>query len=95
MMFLDVNLRFSRLRLVSLHLFRNGSIVLGIRTVSVELEIMRHARRDINSQTEKPKTLMKKTIKDGRDQSEALLKQRNTLRQDTGKTFDYIDQLFA
>ena len=43
MMFLDVNLRFSRLRLVSLHLFRNGSIVLvflpniistGLRPVS-------------------------------------------------------------
>jgi hypothetical protein len=45
---------------------------------------MRNARRDINSQTEKPKTLMKKTIKDGRDQFEALLEQRNTPRQDTG-----------
>ena len=30
------------------------------------------------------KTLMKKTVKDGRDQFEALLEQRNTTRQDTG-----------
>jgi hypothetical protein len=30
------------------------------------------------------KPLMKKTIKDGRDQFEALLEQRNTPRQDTG-----------
>jgi transposase InsO family protein len=30
------------------------------------------------------KTLMKKTVKDGRDRFEALLEQRNTPRQDTG-----------
>ena len=30
------------------------------------------------------KTLMKKTVKDGRNQFEALLEQRNTPRQDTG-----------
>jgi transposase InsO family protein len=34
------------------------------------------------------KTLMKKTVKDGRDQFEALLEQRNTPRQDTGLIHD-------
>jgi hypothetical protein len=58
----------------------------GPQFVSREFELflskwkVNHAKcsPDINSQTEKPKTLMKKTIKDGRDQFEALLEQRKT-----------------